>query len=204
MRAGATAISQLDAGQQAMYSDLLHDWRYERAEYAKKKQKEGELLLDISRTIAARHLYLINGKDEVYDRLITLKKQFAPTTATRTRELIVKYRSLQEGPQSRDLEQWLDDWIHITNQCREADLPETAGYRAQEDFLSAIKTIAPEWAGSSHHDLIMKETAGKANEIQPVADYIAQFRIYHRRIGPNAASLGTFASLGVSAKSEQH
>ena len=123
------------------------------------------------------------------------------TTATRTRELIVKYRSLQEGPQSRDLEQWLDDWIHITNQCREADLPETTGYRAQEDFLSAIRTIAPEWAGSSHHDLIMKETAGRTNEIQPVADYIAQFRIYHRRIGPTAASLGTFASLGVSAKS---
>jgi hypothetical protein len=156
--------------------------------------------LDISRTIAARHLYLINGKDEVYDRLIALKKQFAPTTATRTRELIVKYRSLQEGPQSRDLEQWLDDWIHITNQCREAELPETTGYRAQEDFLSAIRTIAPEWAGSSHHDLIMKETAGRTNEIQPVADYIAQFRIYHRRIGPTAASLGTFASLGVTCR----
>ena len=61
VRAGTTAIAQLDAGQQAMYSDLLHDWRYERAEYAKKKQKEGELLLDISRTIAARHLYLINN-----------------------------------------------------------------------------------------------------------------------------------------------
>ncbi|OSS51907.1 hypothetical protein B5807_03440 [Epicoccum nigrum] len=62
IRARATAIAQLDAGQQAI-------------------------------------------KDEVYDRLIALKKQFAPTTATRTRELIVKYRSLQEGPQSRDLEQ---------------------------------------------------------------------------------------------------
>jgi hypothetical protein len=37
VRARATAIAQLDAGQQAMYSDLLYDWRYKRVEYTKKK-----------------------------------------------------------------------------------------------------------------------------------------------------------------------
>lgn len=199
VRAGATAISQLDAIQQGMLRDLLQDWRQDRTEYMKTRQKEGELLLDISRTIATRHLYLINGKDEIYDRLITIKKHFAPSAATRSRELVVKYRALQERPQSQDLEQWLDDWMHITNQCREAVLPETTGYRAQEDFLAAIRTIAPEWAGSSHHDLIIKETTGRANEIQPLEDYIAQFRIYHRRIGPSAASFGTFASLNMTA-----
>jgi hypothetical protein len=51
--------------------------------------------------------------------------------------------------------------------------------RAQDDFLTVVRAIAPEWAGASHHDLIMKETTGKTEEIQPLADYIAQFRMYH-------------------------
>jgi hypothetical protein len=200
VKAGATAISQLDAGQQAMYSDLLHDWRFERAEYANTKRREGELLMEISRTIATRHLYLINGKDDIYDRLITLKQQLAPTAAARSRELVTKYRALQEKPRGRNLEQWLDDWIHVTNQCREADLPEATGHRSQDDFLTVIRAIAPEWAGASHQDLILKETTGRTNEIQSLADYVAQFRMYHRRIGPSTAPLGTFATLGVSAQ----
>ncbi|KNG45405.1 hypothetical protein TW65_07937 [Stemphylium lycopersici] len=110
--AEATAISQLDAGQKAMYSDLLHDWRFERAEHANMKRKEGKLLMEISRTITTRHLYMISGKDEIYDRLITVKQQLTPTTATRSREL-------------------------------EADLPETTGYQAQDDFLTVVRTIAP-------------------------------------------------------------
>ncbi|KAI2485015.1 hypothetical protein Ptr902_03955 [Pyrenophora tritici-repentis] len=108
------------------------------------KRREGELLMEISRTIATRHLYLINGKDEIYDRLIALKQQLTPTAAVRSRELVTKYRALQEKPRGRNLEQWLDDWIHITNQCREADLPETTGYRAQDDFLTIVRTIALE------------------------------------------------------------
>jgi hypothetical protein len=128
VKVGATAISQLDAGQQAMYSNVLHDWRLERAEYANTKQREGKLLMEISRTIATHHLYLINGKDKVYDQLIVLKQQLAPTAAAHSRELVTKYRALQEKPQGRNLEQWLDDWIHVTNQCREADLPETIGH----------------------------------------------------------------------------
>ncbi|PZD26114.1 hypothetical protein A1F97_10938, partial [Pyrenophora tritici-repentis] len=204
VKAEATAISQLDAGQQAIYSDLLHDWRFERAEYANMKRREGELLMEISRTIATRHLYLINGKDDIYDRLITLKQQLAPTTAARSRELVAKYRALQEKPRGRNLEQWLDEWIHVTNQCREADLPETTGYRAQDDFLTVVRAIAPEWAGSAHQDLILKETTGRINEIQPLVDYIAQFRMYHRRIGPPTASLGTFATLGVAEQQIQN
>ncbi|KAI2476014.1 hypothetical protein Ptr902_12653 [Pyrenophora tritici-repentis] len=198
--ARATSISQLNAGQQAIYSDLLHDWRFERAEYMNAKRREGELLMEISRTIATRHLYLINGKDEIYDRLIALKQQLAPTAAVRSRELVTKYRALQEKPRGRNLEQWLDDWIHITNQCREADLPETTGYRAQDDFLTIVRTIAPEWAGSAHQDLILKETTGRINEIQSLADYVAQFRMYHRRTSLSTASLGTFASLRIAEK----
>jgi hypothetical protein len=60
--------------------------------------------------------------------LIALKQQLAPTAAARSRELVTKYRALQEKPQGCNLEQWLDDWIHVTNQCNEAKLPETTGH----------------------------------------------------------------------------
>ncbi|KAF2828930.1 hypothetical protein CC86DRAFT_436549 [Ophiobolus disseminans] len=98
VNAGATAISQLDPGQQAMYSNFLHNWRFERTEYTNTKRREGGLLMEISRTIATCHLYLINGKDEINDQLIALKQQLAPTAAARRRELIGKYRALQEKP----------------------------------------------------------------------------------------------------------
>lgn len=186
------------------YSDLLNDWRFERTEYTNTKRREGELLMEISRTIATRHLYLINGKDEIYDRLVALKQQLAPTTAARERELVFKYRALQEKPQGCNLEQWLDDWIHVTNQCGEADLPETTGHRAQDDFLTAVRTIAPGWAGAAHQDLIQKETMGRTNEIQSLANLVAQFRTYQRRVGPISASLGTFATLGVAHELPQN
>jgi len=203
VKARATTISELDAGQQAMYSNLLSDWRLERSEYMTLKRREGELLMEISRTISTRHLYLINGKDNIYDRLTALKQQLAPTDAVRSRELAIKYRALQDKPRGRNLNHWLDDWIHVTNQCKEANLPETTGHRAQDDFLTVVRTIAPEWAGSAHQVLIEKETAGKTTEIRSLADYVAQFRTYHRRVSPVAASLGTFATLGIASKSGQ-
>ena len=150
IKADATQINELRGSELTIYQDLLNDWRQERAEYNNAKRRIGELIIDISRTIATRHLYLINGKDDPYDRLIALRQQLAPTAAIRSRELVVKYRALQEKPQNRNIDQWLDDWIHITNQCKEIDLPDTSGHRAQDDFLTVIRTVAPEWAVPAH------------------------------------------------------
>merc|ERR1711963_703964 len=55
-------------------------------------------------------------------------------------------------------------------------------------------------AAPAHQDLILKETTGRINEIQSLADYIAQFRMYHRRTSLSTASLGTFASLRIAEK----
>lgn len=184
VKANATQINELRGTELTIYQDLLNDWRQDKAEYNHAKRKMGELILDISRTIATRHLYLINGKDDPYDRLIALRQQLAPSAPTRNRELVIKYRALQERPQNRNLDQWLDDWIHITNQCKEAGLPDTSGHQAQDDFLTVIRKVAPEWAAPAHQDLIRKESTGNDSSIPSIADYIAEFRTYHRRINP--------------------
>ena len=202
VKADASEISQLNAAEIAMYQDLLNDWRQEKSEYNQSKRKMGELLMDISRTVAVRHLYLINGKDDPYDRFVALKQQLAPTTAIHTRDLVRRYRALQEKPQGRSIERWLDDWIQITNQGKEAELPEMTGHRAQDDFLTVIRTIAPEWAAACHRDLIRKETMGDSKNIPSLSEYVSEFRIYHRRVGEQLSSLGTYATLGITDQSQ--
>lgn len=163
----------------------------------------GELRIEITRTIARRHLYLIRNKDNLYDRLSTLNLHIALTTENRNRELALHYRSLQEKPRSRNLDKWLDDWLQITAMCMEADLPDVLQRRAQIDFLTTIKTVAPDWAGPAHFDLIQKESTGQATNILSLEALVAEFRTYYRQTMPVAASLGTFASLGVAADTPQ-
>jgi hypothetical protein len=62
----------------------------------------------------------------------------------RSRNLIGKYAVLQTPAHSRKVEEWLSNWVDVTNQCKELYLAEITGTRAQEDFLVACKVINPE------------------------------------------------------------
>ena len=46
---------------------------------------------ELNETIAKKHLHLLWGKTGPYERLVSLRTQLAPTEATRSRELAVKY-----------------------------------------------------------------------------------------------------------------
>ncbi|KAK7178633.1 reverse transcriptase domain protein [Paraphaeosphaeria sporulosa] len=198
----ATAISDLSSAEQSILAEELSDWRSEKAIFKEKEHAIGELMIEITRTIARRHLYLIKDKDNLYDRLSTLKMHIALTTATRNRELAMQYRSLQERPRGRNLDNWLDDWVQITALCGEAKLPDVLEHRAQIDFLTAVRAVAPEWAALAHFDLIRKESTGQATSILSLEALVAEFRSYHRQTKPVAASLGTFATLGVADQSQ--
>ncbi|KAI1688890.1 hypothetical protein KJE20_02068 [Pyrenophora tritici-repentis] len=164
--AGATSIAHLTAAQQKLYQ-----WEYERWERK-----------DLDKTIAAKHLYLIENKDTLYERLTTLKKHLAPSDATRQRDLIARYKALQTPPRSRKVEEWLRSWVEVTNMCISAEVPETIGSRAQEDFLVACRTIDPEYGTSGLRALIDLEDAGTA--IPSVEDYVSKFTTYLKRVRP--------------------
>ncbi|KAF1828587.1 hypothetical protein BDW02DRAFT_603287 [Decorospora gaudefroyi] len=173
----ATSIAQLTAAQQKLYQ-----W---------------------DKTIAAKHLYLIENKDTPYERLTTLKKHLAPLDATRQRDLIARYKALQTPPRGRRVEEWLRSWVEITNMCIAADVPETMGSRAQEDFLVACRTINPEYGTSGLRDLIDLEDAGTA--IPSVEDYVSKFTTYLKRVLPLSTGLSSMAAeLDVSKPQQQN
>jgi hypothetical protein len=65
--------------------------------------------------------------------------------------------------------------------CIAAQVPETMGSWAQEDFLVACRTIDPEYGMSGLQALINLEDAGTA--IPSVEDYVSKFTTYCKEPG---------------------
>lgn len=197
----ALSIAHLTAAEQKLYQWEYERWERKDLEYKRQRKALAEFNSEISKTIAAKHLYLIENKDTPYERLTTLKKHLAPSDATRQRDLIAQYKSLQTPPRGRKIEEWLRSWVEITNMCIAADIPETTGSRAQEDFLIACKTIDPEYGTSGLRDLIDREVAGTT--IPSVEDYVSKFTTYLKRVSPTSTGLKTMAAELDVAKPQQ-
>ena len=199
--AGATSIAHLTAAQQKLFQWEYERWERKDLEFRRQKKALAEFNSEIGKTIASKHLYLIENKDTPYDRLTTLKKHLAPSDASRQRDLIARYKALQMPPRGRKIEEWLRSWVEITNMCISAEVPETTGSRAQEDFLVACRTIDPEYGTSGLRALIDLEDAGIA--VPSVEDYISKFTTYLKRVRPLSTGLSSMAAELDVAKSQQ-
>ena len=200
--AGATSIAHLTAAQQKLFQWEYERWERKDLEFKRQKKALAEFNSEISKTIAAKHLYLIENKDTPYDRLTTLKKHLAPSDTSRQRDLIARYKALQMPPRGRKVEEWLRSWVEVTNMCISAEVPETMGSRAQEDFLVACRTIDPEYGTSGLRALIDLEDAGTA--VPSVEDYVSKFTTYLKRVRPLSTGLSSMAAELDVAKSHQH
>ncbi|KAF1934496.1 hypothetical protein EJ02DRAFT_493128, partial [Clathrospora elynae] len=181
----ATSIAHLTAAQQKLYQWEYEQWEQKDLEFKRQKKALAEFNSEISKTIAAKHLYLIENKD-------TLKKHLALSDATQQRNLIAQYKALQTLPCGRKVEEWLRSWVEITNMCIAAKVPETMGSRAQEDFLVACQTIDPEYGTSGLRALIDLEDASTA--VPSVEDYVSKFTTYLKRVLPLSTGLSSMAA----------
>lgn len=197
----ATSIAYLTAPQQKLYQWEYERWERKDLEFKRQKKALAEFNSEISKTIAAKHLYLIENKDTPYERLTTLKKHLAPSDVTRQRDLIARYKALQTPPRGRKVEEWLRSWVEVTNMCIAAKVPETIGSRAQEDFLVACRTIDPEYGTSGLRALIDLEDAGTT--IPCVEDYVSKFTTYLKRVLPLSTGLSSMAAELDAAKPQQ-
>jgi hypothetical protein len=195
------ALTHLTAAQQKLFQWEYERW--ERKDLSVRRQKKvlAEFNSEIGKRIASKHLYLNENKDTPYDRLTTLKKHLAPSDATRQRDLMVRYKALQTPPCGRKFEKWLRSWVEITNMCMSAQVPETMGSRAQEDFLVACRTIDPEYGTSGLRALIDLEEAGIA--VSSVEGYVSKFTAYRKRVRPISTELSCMAAELDAAKSQQ-
>ena len=111
-KAGCTRFCQLGAEDRESFKWDHDNYQTEYLDYKKKAQALAEITLDIGKTIAKRHIYLIENADKAHERLHILKKHLAPTDTSRRYELIAKYNSLKTIPKAaKNLEGWLASWI---------------------------------------------------------------------------------------------
>ena len=103
----ATSIAHLTAAQQKLYQWEYERWERKDLEFRRQKKALAEFNSEISKTIAAKHLYLIESKDTPYELLTTLKKHLTLSDALRQRDLIARYKVLQTPPRGRNVEEWL-------------------------------------------------------------------------------------------------
>jgi hypothetical protein len=85
--------------------------------------------------------------------------------------------------------------------CMAAQVPETMGSRAQEDFLVACRAIDPEYGTSGLRALIDLEDAGTT--VPSVEDYVSKFTTYLKRVRPLSTGLSSMAAELDAAKPQQ-
>ncbi|KAF2743258.1 hypothetical protein M011DRAFT_375468, partial [Sporormia fimetaria CBS 119925] len=185
-----TRLHELDENRQKPFTYDFKRYEHKLAEYKVQKKALAALSSEIASTVAGSQVFHIFDCHDARSRLVKLKKVFAPSDATRDRELLTKYRALQNTQRGKQVEAWLNSWLQISGLAKDANLPEMTGYRAQEDFIIAIQPLAPEYSATLHSQLIIKEAAGQT--IDPIEDYINNFQTYWRRAKPVQASLGAF------------
>ncbi|PVH90458.1 hypothetical protein DM02DRAFT_647573 [Periconia macrospinosa] len=191
---GATSLAQLEKDDRDTYRWEYEEYKEKLAKYEKHKKSLTTMNSEIGKTVAKRHLFLLKDETTPYDRMTKLKLHFAPTDSTRKREVAAKYTDLKTPPKGKKIEEWLRQWVEVTNQCKDLDLPEIFEQRAQEDFLIAAKQIDPEFAAAALRDLYRLEVQGKIDNIPTLEEYVTEFTNYLRKSRPTSIGLSANAA----------
>lgn len=191
---GATSLAHLEKDDRDTYRWEYEEYKEKLAKYEKHKKSLTTMNSEIGKTVAKRHLFLLKDETTPYDRMTKLKLHFAPTDSTRKREVAAKYTDLKTPPKGKKVEEWLRQWVEVTNQCKDLDLPEIFEQRAQEDSLIAAKQIDPKFAAAALRDLYRLEVQGKSDNIPTLEEYVTEFTNYLRKSRPTSIGLSANAA----------
>ena len=194
-------IPDLTATELAVYNSWARRFDRDEARWLVREKALRNLSLEIVQTIDVKHLDLILDCADPYNQLKTLKKHLCPSIGERNHQLRARYRAACTRPKRANLDTWFDEWVTVTRLLTEANMPEIAGNRAQEEFILSIRGLDDSWAASQLQELVKKEQKGE--DFTPTSDLIAEFRSYYRRTRPVASGLSTFATLEAASSNNQ-
>ena len=104
----ATAITQLEQDQFAIYNQLYAEYKDDLRIHQKQEQAISDISNYIIRTISVAYLPLIDGLDTVHERLQALKKALAPTTSGRKHDVHNQYIALKVYNKKQSINKWLN------------------------------------------------------------------------------------------------
>jgi hypothetical protein len=107
-----------------------------------------------------------------------LKKRLAPTDRARKLEVAKQYQDLKQPPSAQQSERWLQQWEKIYTNAKLLQLPEVYEERPLYDFLTAIKDVAPSFAGIQ--EVLIGEKVKKDETLPMLFDIIEDYRNHLR------------------------
>ncbi|KAL5371104.1 hypothetical protein DPSP01_014490 [Paraphaeosphaeria sporulosa] len=164
------------------------------AAWQRKENALNNLTREIARTIASRHIPVIEDANTPYEQLTQLKKIFCMSVAERKYELLEQYDKIKKVPQRQKMDAWYESYITILRDMMKLKLPEVQDYRAQQDFLRAIRGIDESFVTHEIQEITRAEINGTPY-MDPVA-LVENYRRFRRTMNPVASALGTYAVLG--------
>ena len=99
-----TSFANLSADERAAFQFEYKLYECDLAEYTVKKKALGLLSAEIAKTVSKDSLFHIYDCFQAGERLRKLKRVFAPSDATRSRELLAKYKDLQQTQRGKQVE----------------------------------------------------------------------------------------------------
>ncbi len=160
--------------------DELQAYRREKERLARKFEDQKKAMEDLRGTIQQsidRTLLPYTYECEnPYDMLVKLKRRFAPTDFAQQEDLLEKWRQLQTLGKRVDVEKWLMNWEVTYDTCISKKVPYIDGNRPVQEFLAAVKGIAPGFT-----DGIILQMSQNTDKSYDLHEIIQSFRYFRRQ-----------------------
>ncbi|KAF2726918.1 hypothetical protein EJ04DRAFT_405342, partial [Polyplosphaeria fusca] len=183
--------SHLKKDEKEEYKDAMAFWEKSQTRFTTLKKVYENFSLQILSTVAIGHLPLIIGDSKPRRRLQILRDRFNPGEWDRQEQLRVKYDALKKRPKHANIESWLDSWISICTEGKEADMPIFLQDNPQRDFFQAVLPLDEAWGSYQLTMLIDQKNRHQSTTL--IDTLVNSFRTMYRIKKPAASSLGTFS-----------
>ncbi|KAF2818597.1 hypothetical protein CC86DRAFT_413725 [Ophiobolus disseminans] len=167
----------------------------------KAKEDTGVVLKDMTTQEFQRYQQAERNYDQALARYTIKRKALNDFTQEIGQTISRRHIHLIQSNDTANIDNWLEEWLHVVRMCEAAQLPDVTSPRAQRDFLLAVKGLDNTWATTQQATLFRAQLT--AQLIPTLDDLVAEFAMYWRLTRPVASSLGTFATLGINQSSDR-
>ena len=137
--------------------------------------------------------------------LVALRDRYAPSDATRTRELKLKYEKVKTSTPNREsIDDWLQKWEVVYTECLDLGISDVLENASVWDFVRAVDRIQPEFANI----WIDKLLTLPSTDIPDLYKIVHNFRLFRREKmaqgrGKSDLAMATFKGISDSPYGKQ-
>jgi hypothetical protein len=170
--------------------------------YETRKRGLGAIRTKIQEAVTRSSLQYTFRKDSPYDMLVALRDRYAPSDATRIRELKRKYEKVKTSTPNREsVDDWLQKWEVIYTECLDYRISDVLLENGPVwDFVRAVDRVQPEFTNIWIDKLLTMQPA----DFPDLYKLVHNFRLFRREKtaqgnGTSHLAMATFKGISDSA-----